>query len=57
MKTLKISLVATLAAILAWQLHMPHRLWPAHPQLASFLMALILCVILQLIWTNSKSEN
>jgi hypothetical protein len=57
MKTLKISLVATLAAILAWQLHMPHRFWPGHPQLADFLMALILCVVLQFTWTNSRSEN
>ena len=57
MKTLKISLVATVAAILAWQLHMPHKLWPGHQQLADFLMALTLCVVLQFIWTNSKSEN
>jgi hypothetical protein len=57
MKTLKISLVATLAAILAWRLHLPHRIWPAHPQFADFLLALFLCVALQFAWTDPNPEQ
>ena len=57
MKTLKISMVATLASILAWELRFPHRIWPAHPYLADFLMALTLCIVLQLTWSDSKKER
>lgn len=52
MKTLKISVVATLA----WRLKIPHAVWPAHPQMADFVLALITCVILQIAWTDSKKE-
>jgi len=54
MKTLKISVVATLAAMLAWWLDFPQRVWPGHPQFAAFLMALVLCVLLQIVWTDTK---
>jgi hypothetical protein len=56
MKTLKISLVATIAATLAWKLGIPYRIWPSHPQLADFLLALIMCVILQIAWTDPKKQ-
>ena len=56
MKTLKISLVATFASMLAWWLRFPHRIWPAHPYFADFLIALILCVVLQFAWSDPKSE-
>ena len=56
MKTLKISLVATLASMLAWWLRFPHRIWPAHPYFADFLIALILCVVLQFVWSDPTSE-
>jgi len=57
MKTLKVSLVATLASILAWWLRFPHRIWLAHPYLTDFLMALVLCVVLQSVWSDAKSEQ
>ena len=56
MKTLKISRVATLASMLAWWLRFPHRIWPAHPYFADFLIALILCVVLQFVWSDPMSE-
>jgi hypothetical protein len=56
MKTLKISLVATLASMLAWWLRFPHRIWPAHPYFADFLIALILCVVLPFVWSDPTSE-
>jgi hypothetical protein len=49
-------MVATLAATLAWLLRLPHKLWPEHPQFAGFLMALILCLVLEVVWTNPRSE-
>jgi hypothetical protein len=52
MKTLKISVVATLASILLWRVRVPHKMWPAHPRLAYFLLAIILCVALQLTWSD-----
>jgi len=55
MKTLKISLVATLASLLGWWLRFPQRIWPAHPYFADFLMALILCSVLQFVWSDPKS--
>ena len=57
MKTLKITLVATTAATLAWWLRLPQRIWPTHPQLADFFMALILCGVLQFVWSDPKSEQ
>ncbi|HEY3971660.1 MAG TPA: hypothetical protein VGM18_01580 [Candidatus Sulfotelmatobacter sp.] len=56
MKTLKISLVATVACTLAWWLGFPRRIWPAHPYFADFLMALVLCFVLQSVWTDPKPE-
>jgi hypothetical protein len=56
MKTVWISVVATLAAILAWWLGIDRRIWPAHPQLADFLIALGLCIVLQFTWPDTKKE-
>jgi hypothetical protein len=57
MKTLKISLIATIAATAAWFLHIPQAIWPAHPQLADVLLALVTCVLLQVAWTHAKKES
>lgn len=58
MKTVKISVVATVASILAWAVHVPQIVWPAHPRFADFLMALGLCIILQVVWADpAKSKN
>jgi hypothetical protein len=50
MKTLKISAVATIAAMLAWWLGFAQKIWPAHPQFADFLLALVICIVLQFTW-------
>jgi uncharacterized membrane protein len=57
MRTLKISLVATIAALVAWQLRIPHRIWPAHPGLADFLLALIITLVVQFTWSNEKGRS
>ena len=54
MKTVKISVVATLASLVSWWLHLPGKIWPAHPLLADVLLGLVLCTILQLVWTDAK---
>ncbi|MBZ5686018.1 MAG: hypothetical protein LAP86_13380 [Acidobacteriia bacterium] len=57
MKTLKISVVATIALTLAWWLRIPHRMWPAHPMRADLLMGLALCVLLQVVWVEPKTAT
>jgi len=52
MRTLKISVVATIAALLAWWLGFAQKIWPAHPQFADLLLALTLCIVLQVTWPN-----
>jgi hypothetical protein len=56
MKTLKISLVATIAATVMWQLRIPHRIWPAHPGFADFLLTLIITLVIQFSWSNPKKR-
>jgi hypothetical protein len=57
MKTLKISLIATVAATAAWFLRIPQAIWPAHPQLADVLLALVTCVLLQVALTKAKNAK
>jgi hypothetical protein len=54
LKTLKISVVATIAMTLAWWLRIPHRVSPAHPMLADLLMGVVLGVLLQVLWVEPK---
>lgn len=54
MKTLKISVVATMAALLAWELGIPQKVWPAHPAFADFLLTLIITLVIQFSWANAK---
>jgi len=56
MKTLKISVVATIALALCWWLRIPHRMSPAHPMLADLLIGIVLCLLLQFLWTEPKPE-
>ena len=57
MKSLKISLLATIAATAAWFLCIPQAIWPAHPQIADALLALVSCVLLQVAWTNAEKKS
>jgi hypothetical protein len=55
LKTLKISVVATVALTLAWWLRVPHRIWPNHPIMADLVMGLVLCLLLQVLWDAPKA--
>ncbi|MGA8762581.1 MAG: hypothetical protein WB562_06790 [Candidatus Sulfotelmatobacter sp.] len=57
MKTLQISLIATVAAAAAWYFGIPQAIWPAYPQLADVLLALVTCVLLQVAWTKAKNAR
>ena len=56
MKVLKISAVATIAAMLALWLGFAQKIWPAHPLLADFFLALVLCIVLQFAWSDPASK-
>lgn len=52
--------MATAAAIIAWRMRVPQKFWPRHPQFADFLLALVLCIVLQVVWSDpepSKKTN
>jgi hypothetical protein len=57
MKSLKISLVATLAAMIAWWLGFARRIWPAHPMLAVTLLAVGVCILLQFAWSTPAGKG
>jgi len=54
MKTLKISLIATLiataAGFWAWEFGAAQWMWPAHPRMADFLVTLITAIVVQIAW-------
>ena len=57
MKTLKVSAVATIAAMLAWWLGFAHKISPDPPQLAAFLLALVICIVLQFTWPKPDEHS
>jgi len=57
MKTLKISLVATIAATVMWLLRIPHKVWPSHPYFADFLLTLLMTVVIQISWSDGKKRQ
>ena len=63
MKTLKVSLIASLigsaVGLGAWGFGFGQLIWPAHPQIASFLLTLVTTIVIQITWpwlteTNSR---
>ena len=61
MKSLKVSLIAscigTAAGLGAWAFGLTRTMWPAHPQLAGFLLTLVTAIVVQATWpTESESR-
>ncbi len=54
MKSLKVSLIASLigtaVGLGAWIFGLGQVMWPAHPQLASFLLTLVTTIVIQIAW-------
>jgi hypothetical protein len=57
MKTLKISLIGTAVGLVAWVLGLGHILWPAHPQIAGFLLTLATTIVAQITWPMWAGTN
>ncbi|SPF48940.1 hypothetical protein SBA1_90075 [Candidatus Sulfotelmatobacter kueseliae] len=57
MKTLKVSVVATIAGMLAWWLGITRRIWPAHPQLALLLLVVVIAIVLQVAWPKPDKHS
>ena len=60
MKALKVSLIAssigTAAGLGAWAFGPTRIMWPAHPQLAGFLLTVVTTIVVQTTWP-SESES
>jgi hypothetical protein len=61
MRTLRISLIATAIATAAsfWarELGLTQRIWPAHPQMAGFLLTLAACIAVQIAWPTTEPKG
>jgi len=56
MRTLKISLFATVLATGAWMLGISQKLWPAHPFWANFLLTCAALVLAYYIWPKPQEK-
>ncbi|HXZ33774.1 MAG TPA: hypothetical protein VEH30_15970 [Terriglobales bacterium] len=61
MKTLKVSLIAscigTAVGLGAWLFGFGQMMWPAHPQMASFLLTLVTTIVIQITWPRLTQMN
>jgi hypothetical protein len=55
--TLIASLIGTAAGLLAWELDVTKRVWPAHPQLAGFFLTIVITIAVQLTWPTDKPKT
>jgi hypothetical protein len=61
MKTLKVSLIASsigsAVGLGSWLLGYGRVIWPAHPQMACFLLTLVTTIVVQIIWPRLAETN
>ncbi len=61
MKTLRVSLIAssigTAVGLGAWMFGLGQTIWPAHPQMASFLLTLVTTIVIQVTWPRLTETN
>ncbi|MGA7848867.1 MAG: hypothetical protein WCA13_07135 [Terriglobales bacterium] len=61
MKTLKVSLIASLigtaVGLGAWVFGLGRMMWPAHPQMASFLLTIATTIVIQIAWPRVTETN
>ena len=61
MKTLKISLIASLigtaVGLGSWLFGLGQVMWPAHPQMASFLLTLVTTIVIQISWPRLTEKS
>ena len=61
MKTLKVSLIAsvigTAVGLGSWVFGIGQIIWPTHPQMASFLLTLVTCIVVETTWSRLTETN
>jgi hypothetical protein len=61
MKTLKLSLIASsigsAVGLSSWALGLGQFMWPAHPQMANFLLTLVTTIVIQIAWPRLTETN
>src|SRR5580692_2324670 len=61
MKTLKVSLIASLigtaVGLGSWVFGLGQIIWPAHPQMTSFLLTLVTTIVIQIAWPRLTETN
>lgn len=61
MKTLRVSLIASLigtaVGLGSWVFGLGRMMWPAHPQMASFLLTLATGIVVQMVWPRLTETN
>jgi hypothetical protein len=61
MTTLKVSLIASLigtaVGLGSWIFGLGHTIWPAHPQMADFLLTLVTTIVIQVSWTRLTATD
>ncbi len=61
MKTLKVSLIASsigsAVGLGAWLFGFARIMWPAHPQMAGFLLTLVTTIVIQIAWPRLMETN
>jgi hypothetical protein len=61
MTTFKVSLIASLigtaVGLGAWVFGIGQATWPAHPQMADFLLTLIATIVIQVSWTRLTATD
>jgi len=61
MKSLKTSLIASVIATAAgwgaWEFGIARRIWPAHPQMADFLLVLFTAIAVQIAWPKLANQQ
>jgi hypothetical protein len=48
--TLAATLIATAAGVGAWLFGLANAIWPAHPQIAAFVITVVVGVVIKQIW-------
>ncbi len=61
MKTMKASLIASLIGTVvglgSWMFGLGRIMWPAHPQMACFLLTLVTTIVIQIAWPRLTETN
>jgi uncharacterized membrane protein YqgA involved in biofilm formation len=61
MKTRKVSLIASLigtaVGLGSWVYGLGQTMWPAHPQMANFLLTFVTTIVIQIAWPRLTQTN